>query len=238
MIFFYFYFWETWPYALKQNYFFYSILFFCFTENRYFNTKLVSLQNKNTNQCWLKYSRKQKKYHRFFETFLFFIFYFLIFFWAGPSPAHVAGLDLANIRSWAGPSQPSLVTGPCQWPASLLHARVTLYACMNSAKVIKLPSHCSSSCLQYNNRTKRRNHRVIAALVSLRFLFFFYILNMHHLVMQELWHRTYLVSRRWRWRWCCVIYVTGSSASVWFDYSALPFAFSIFLCSLLSLPLS
>jgi len=96
------------------------------------------------------------------------------------------GLDLANLCSWAGPSQRNLVIGPCQLPTSLPYARLILYACMNSAMVIKLPSHCSSSCLQYKNIAKRRNHRVIEALVSLRFLFFFYILNMHHHVIQEL----------------------------------------------------
>jgi len=44
------YFWETWPYARKQNIF---VLFFFFdvlTKIWYFNTKFVSLQYKNTNR--------------------------------------------------------------------------------------------------------------------------------------------------------------------------------------------
>jgi len=68
-----------------------------------------------------------------------------IFFsgWAQPGPC-----------GWAGPSQPSLVTGPSQWP-NLSHpctrnifAHVIFYACMNNAKIIKLPSYYSSSFLQ------------------------------------------------------------------------------------------
>jgi len=122
--------------------------FFCvLPKTRYFNIEFVSLQYKNTNRCWLKYNRKFFKNHRFLK------YYIYIF---GPSLTHVARLDLANLRSWAGPRQPSLVTGPCQWLASLPHARLILYSCMNSAKVIKLPSHCSSSWLQYKNRTKRK----------------------------------------------------------------------------------
>jgi len=50
---------------------------------------------------------------------------------------------------WAKPSQPSLVAGPSQWPAGqMTDARVKqFHACINSAKVIKLPSHCSNAYL-------------------------------------------------------------------------------------------
>jgi hypothetical protein len=73
-----------------------------------------------------------------FFIFLFFYFfiYFFIFFWAGSNSAHMG---------WAGPSQPGPTTGPSQWPgwAKEVEARVKLiHACMNSVKVIKLPSHC------------------------------------------------------------------------------------------------
>ena len=108
------YFWETWPYAWKQNILFYLFIY-VLPKTGYFNTKLVSLQYKNTNRCWLKYRRKQKN-HRFLKHF-FYYYYFIFFIWAGPVPTHVAGLDPATLRSWAGPDQPSLVTGPCQWPA-------------------------------------------------------------------------------------------------------------------------
>jgi len=66
------------------------------------------------------------------------LFYIYYFFGAGPSPARVAGLDPAS-PAW------SLAPASDQNPA--IHARVMFYACMNSAKVINLPSHCSSpSC--------------------------------------------------------------------------------------------
>ena len=150
---------------------------------------------------------------------------YIFFFWAQPGPC--GGLDLANLHRWAGPSQPSLVTGPCQWPASLPHARVILYACMNSAKVITLPSHCSSSCLQYKNITKkRRNHRVIAALVSLHFLFFFHILNMHHLVIQELRRMSNVPNfekTKMTVVLCYLLHRVLCFCSVWFLYS--PFCF-------------
>jgi hypothetical protein len=62
--------------------------------------------------------------------------HFFIFFWAGSNSPHMG---------WAGPSQPGPATGPSQWPgwAKEVEARVKLiHACMNSVKVIKLPSHC------------------------------------------------------------------------------------------------
>jgi len=106
---------------------------------------------------------------------------------------------------------------------------------MNSAKVIKLPSHYSSSCFQYRNRTKGRKNRVIAALISLHFLFFFYILNMHQLVIQEL-RRTSNIPGLEKTKMVMVMVLcyllSVSSAFVRFDSSAPPFAFSIFLRSL------
>ena len=139
---------------MHENKFFF--FFYVLPKNGYFNTKFVSLHYKNTNRCWLKYSRKISRKSQIFEIFYMYIYIYvyIFFFWAQPGPC--GGLDLANLHRWAGPSQPSLVTGPCQWPASLPHARVILYACMNSAKVITLPSHCSSSCLQYKNITKKK----------------------------------------------------------------------------------
>jgi len=77
----------------------------------------------------------------FFYIFYFSVFYFLffLFFWAGSNSAHMG---------WAGPSQPGPATGPSQWPGwAKSDARVKqFHACMNCAKVIKLPSH--SSCNQ------------------------------------------------------------------------------------------
>jgi hypothetical protein len=50
---------------------------------------------------------------------------------------------------------------------------------MNSAKVIKLPSHCSSSCLQYENRTKTRKKKQSDC--SVGFLTFsFFLLHTKH----------------------------------------------------------
>ena len=91
----------------------------------------------------------------------------------------MAGLDPASLRGWAGPSQPSLVTGPCQWPALAAHARVIFYACMNSTKVIKLPSYCSSSILQREWKNKNRVlQSTISCIGSLTFSFCFsYILT-------------------------------------------------------------
>jgi len=64
--------------------------------------------------------------------------------------------------------------------------------------------------------------------------------NMHHLILQGNGegHRTYLILRRRRRWWCWVLCFTVSSVSVRFDSSALPFAFSIFFCSLLFLTFS
>ena len=109
----------------------------------------------------------------------------------------MAGLDLTS---------PAWSLAQASDPTWAIHARVIFYACMNSAKVIKLPSHCSSSCFQYRNRTKGRKNRVIAALISLRFLFVFLHTIMHHYYCRD-WEgkRTYLVLERWRQWWCCVL---------------------------------
>jgi hypothetical protein len=51
---FYIYFWETYPYAWKQKIFF--LFFNVLTKTGWFNTGFVSLQYKNTNWYWLKWS--------------------------------------------------------------------------------------------------------------------------------------------------------------------------------------
>ena len=161
---------ETWLYAWKQNILFYFLFLFLFlTKTRYLIPDLYLYSIKiqiNTNQNAVKYLRKIIDFWKDF-------FYFR----AGPNPAHVAGLDPATPCGWAGPSQPTLVTGPSQWPnmasdPTSIHARVIFYACMNSAKVIKLPSHCSSS-LQMA-RTGRCNWSCwFHVLAPSRFLFVF-----------------------------------------------------------------
>ena len=50
---FYFYLWETWPYAFKTKkhlFFFFNFFFDVLTKIGYFNTGFVSLRYKNTNQ--------------------------------------------------------------------------------------------------------------------------------------------------------------------------------------------
>jgi hypothetical protein len=138
----------------------------------------------------------------------------------------VAGLGLAN-PAW---SLPTLVT------SLLCHARKIFYACMNSEKVIKLPSHCSSPFLLCENETKEKTKCCnwwFPVLVSLYFLFVFYILTCIISFCRN-WERqrTHLVLRRKRRWWCCVLYFIVSSASVRFASSSLPFAFSLFLRSL------
>jgi len=59
--------------------------FFILTKTLYFNTGFVSLQYKNTNQYWSKYSKIFWKNHRF------------EFFFAGPSPAHGGGAGPAGL---------------------------------------------------------------------------------------------------------------------------------------------
>jgi len=87
-------------------------------------------------------------YTIFIIYFLFFIFLFF-YFWAGPRSAHMG---------WARPSQPqpSPVSGSSQWPAGqMIDARVKqFHACINSAKVIKLPSHYSNALLNTDNERR------------------------------------------------------------------------------------
>jgi len=98
--------------------------------------------------------------------FDFSAFYFFIFGlgWAKSSPAYilVAGLGWAQPhRGWARPNQPGPVTGPSQWPAGqTADARVKhFHACINSAKVIKLPSHCSNAIWTQKSKNKwKRAH--------------------------------------------------------------------------------
>jgi len=87
----------------------------------------------NIDQSAVKNFRKSQmfflKKRLFFEIILKKIL-FIFIFWAG--------LDLAS-PAW------SLAPASDQNPT--IHARVMFYACMNRAKVINLPSHCSSpSC--------------------------------------------------------------------------------------------
>ena len=113
---FFIYFWETWPYAWKQNIFF--IFFNVLTKTGYFNTEFISLQYKNTNRYWSKCNKKIYRKSHFFLNF----FLMNLIFLGSTQPGPCGG---------AGPSKPGLV-----------HAWVNLFhACMNSAKVIKLPSH-------------------------------------------------------------------------------------------------
>jgi len=73
-----------------------------------------------------------------------------IYWWLGWAQPH---------RGWARPSQPGLVTGPSQWPAGQTDdARVKhVHACINSAKVIKLPSHCSNAI--WTQKSKNQGKR-------------------------------------------------------------------------------
>jgi len=134
----------------------------------------------------------------------------------------------------------SLTSQPGHWPTLVTspsaHARIIFYACINSAKVIKLPSHCSSPFLLCENETKEKTKCCnwwFPVLVSLYFLFVFYILTCIISFCSN-WERqrTHLVLRRKRRWWCCVLYFIVSSASVRFASSSLPFAFSLFLQSL------
>ena len=94
------YFWETWPYAWKQIILFYLFIY-VLPKTGYFNTKVVSLQYKKTNWCWLKYRRKQKN-HRFLKhLFLFFLF------GLGPSRSMWRGWTQPPAQlGWAWPAQP------------------------------------------------------------------------------------------------------------------------------------
>jgi hypothetical protein len=96
----------------------------------------------------------------------------------------MAGLDPTSLRSWARLSQPILVTGPCQW---LAPSRL-FYVCMNCAKVIKLPSHCSSSFLQCEKEKNRVLQPMISGVGFLMFSLFFLHTNMYHFIYRN-WER-------------------------------------------------
>jgi len=99
-----------------------------------------------------------------FLFFIFLLFIFLFLGWVGLNPAqHIYWwLGWAQPhRGWARPSQPGPVTGPSQWPAGqTADARVKhFHACINSAKVIKLPSHCSNAIWTQKSKNKwKRAH--------------------------------------------------------------------------------
>ena len=69
-IYIYIYIRETRPYAWKQNIFFYFI-FYVLMKTGYFNIGFVSLQYKNTNWYWSKYSNKITENHIFLKGFFF-----------------------------------------------------------------------------------------------------------------------------------------------------------------------
>jgi hypothetical protein len=73
---------------------------------KYFNTGFVSLQYKNTNQYQSKCSKKiYKKITNFFEIIYEKILFYFYFLWAGPNPAHVAGLDPAGLTARLGKTE-------------------------------------------------------------------------------------------------------------------------------------
>jgi hypothetical protein len=78
-------------------------------KTKYFNTRFVPLQYKNTNQYWSKCSKKYtRKSQIFLKIFFEFIIIFYFYFWAGSSSARVAGLDPAVLSgSLAQPSDPA-----------------------------------------------------------------------------------------------------------------------------------
>jgi len=79
----------------KLFYLFYYYFFFFFTKTRYLIPDLylysIKIQT-DINQNAVKYLRKITDFLK--------EFFWRIFFWAGPNPAHVAGLDQAT-RAWS-----------------------------------------------------------------------------------------------------------------------------------------
>jgi hypothetical protein len=138
---------------MHENKLFFYFLFFIFlTKTRYFNIGFVSLQYKNkTNidQSAVKLFGKSQIFLKkiFFGNNFEENFIFIYFFRAGPSPARVAGLD---------PASPAWSLAPASDQNPTIHARVMFYACMNSAKVINLPSHWSSPSCRWHERKKNR----------------------------------------------------------------------------------
>jgi hypothetical protein len=125
----FFFVWETWPYAWKQNIF---LMFWQKSSILIPDLYLYSINiQTNIDQNTIK---KFAENHRFFEIIFEENFLFFFFFRAGPSAAYIVGLDPAT-PAWSL-AQASDLTKPCT---------CKIYACMNGAKVIKLYSH--SSCL-------------------------------------------------------------------------------------------
>ena len=88
---------EYWPYAWKQNIFFFNKHFFCWRKpgilipDLYlYNIKIQTDIDQNT-------VIKLPKNHKFFEIILKEFLFFNIFLRAGPSGAHVAGLNPAGL---------------------------------------------------------------------------------------------------------------------------------------------
>jgi len=96
------YFWETWPYAWKQNF---LIFFYVLPKNGYFNTKFVSLHYKNTNRCWLKYSRKISRKSQIFEIFYMYVYIYIYIYIC----VYIFFLGPARPMWRAGPSHPTQV---------------------------------------------------------------------------------------------------------------------------------
>jgi len=113
---FYFYFWETWSYAWKQNILFLYFYIFLWKPSilipdMYLYTIKIQI---NIDQNAVKYTRKSQIL--FWKYFL----NLLIFFW---------GWVQLGLCGWARPSSPIRVTGPTQWPGCLRPACVN-YSCM------------------------------------------------------------------------------------------------------------
>ena len=81
--------------CMKTKHLFFNKHFF-FTKTEYFNTKFVSLQYKNTNRYWSKYSNKITEKSQILWNNFWRIFIFLFFL----------GLDLAG-PTWLGRTQPA-----------------------------------------------------------------------------------------------------------------------------------
>jgi len=95
-------------------------------------------------------------YYIFFNIFYLFIFLFFIFGlgWAKSSLAYILVAGLSSAPQGLG--QPGPVTCPSHWPAGqTADAPVKhFHVCINSAKVIKLPSHCSNAIWTQKSKNK------------------------------------------------------------------------------------
>jgi len=206
-------------------------------KTRYFNTGFVSLQYKNTNQYCAKLIQKNIwENHKFLKRFL--KFFYLIFwnFFRGWVQRGPYGL--------AGPSKPGSVTGSNQWPGwGTKGTHEFIHTCMNSAKVIKLPSHSSKTHLQRkkgNERTWcwRRRSRWWCRVSSVGFLFLWPsprpLSCYWFLILLPLVQEDGVVER-----WCCFNSVlVGRSHAGFFLLDLVPFQFFPPLFSLPYAPLS